>query len=125
VDQLSGLERNKLLALLAELHDAVIEDHPRVAAWARHCMFRLAENADQFEVIADVDFEEWERSGNVDPIRSLTPPELGFLLSHLVKQAEQPEGLSPVALQAVEEWIAELEEERASRQGRVPPPGAS
>ena len=66
-----------------------------------------------------------ERSGDVDPLRSLTPAELGFLLAHLARQAEEPEGLPPVAVQALEEWIAELEQERASRQGHAPPAGGA
>lgn len=112
---LARAERNTLLMLLAELHDAVIEDHPRVSAWARHCMFGLTENAGQFDVIADVEFDEWERSGDVEPLASLTEAELAFLLSYLVQQAEDPEGLDAVVREALDAWISELERERALR----------
>lgn len=70
---LARAQRSVLLTLLAELHDAVVEEHPRVAAWLRHCMFPLTDGPEAFEVIADVEFDEWERSGDVQPLASLTP----------------------------------------------------
>ncbi|MGH2720920.1 MAG: hypothetical protein ACRDJO_04870 [Actinomycetota bacterium] len=103
-----------LLMLLAELHDAVVEDHPRVAAWVRHCMFPLTEDEAQVEVIADVEFTEWERSGAVEPLRDLTPAELDYLVAYLGGQLAEP-GLDPGVRAVVAGWIDELEGERAAR----------
>jgi hypothetical protein len=83
-------------------------------------MFLLTEGPEQFNVIADVEFEEWERSGDIDPLTSLTGAELAFLLSYLVQQARDPEGLDPVAREALHGWISELEHARASRGGSPP-----
>lgn len=116
-------EPGPLLMLLAELHDAVVEDHPRVAAWVRHCMFPLTEDAAQVEVIADVEFTEWERSaGAVDPLRDLTPAELEYLVAYLRAQLAEP-GLDPAVGAVVGGWIDELEGERAGRRqgGRAAP----
>ena len=113
-----------LLTLLAELHDAVVEEHPRVAAWLRHCMFPLTDDPEEFEVIADVEFDEWERSGEIQPLASLTPDELEFLLSYLRRQVEDPRGLQGVVRDAVEGWVAELEQERTSRRPEARPPDA-
>jgi hypothetical protein len=108
-------EPDPLLMLLAELHDAVVEDHPRVAAWVRHCMFPLTEDAAQVEVIADVEFTEWELSGGaVEPLQDLTPAELEYLVTYLRAQQEEP-GLDPAVGAVVEGWVAELEGERADR----------
>ena len=111
-------EPDPLLMLLAELHDAVVEDHPRIAAWVRHCMFPLTEDAAQVEVIADVEFTEWELSGGaVEPLQELTPAELEFLVAYLRAQLEEP-GLDPAVGAVVEGWVGELEGERAARRAR-------
>jgi hypothetical protein len=119
---LARAQRSVLLTVLAELHDVVVEEHPRVAAWLRHCMFPLTDGAEAFEVIADVEFDEWERSGDVQPLASLTSDELGFLLSYLRQQANDPRGLDHVVREALDSWIAELEEEAALRGPKATPP---
>jgi hypothetical protein len=120
MDDPAAAAHEALLMLLAELHDAVVDDHPRVASWTRHCMFRLTDDPAQFEVIADVEFDEWERSGAVDPLASLATDELEFLLSYLRRQAREPEGLHPVVLDSLDAWIAELDRERTRRHGAAP-----
>jgi hypothetical protein len=117
------VEPGALLILLAELHDAVVEDHPRVAAWVRHCMFPLTEDAAQVEVIADVEFTEWELSGGaVEPLRDLTPAELEYLVAYLRAQLAEP-GLEPGVGAVVGGWVDELEGEQAARResGRTGP----
>ncbi|MGH2689179.1 MAG: hypothetical protein ACRDKW_10290 [Actinomycetota bacterium] len=110
-------EPGPVLMLLAELHDAVVEDHPRVAAWVRHCMFPLTEFAAQVEVIADVEFTDWELAGGaVEPLQDLTPAELDYLVTYLRAQLEEP-GLDPGVGAVVEGWVGELEGERAARRG--------
>ena len=116
-------EPGPLLMLLAELHDAVVGDHPRVAAWVRHCMFPLTEGPAQVEVIADVEFTEWELSGGaVEPLSDLTPAELEYLVAYLRGQLAEP-GLEPDVWAVVGGWVDELEAERATRRegGRARP----
>jgi hypothetical protein len=80
-------------------------------------MFPLTGDAAQIDVIADVEFTEWELSGAVEPLADLTPEELDFLLSYLAGQVAEPEGLAHAVQEAVGGWVAELEGERAARQG--------